>query len=202
MHYPEFFDHVRKIVLCDPLAEFLGAAEEGIVEYGYADVVKLAGHSCPTVAGAYLMCLKALARLYQEKRPERGAIRVDFRDDIADGVTGVIANVITLITGATQNGGFKGIAGRFDRRNLLFFNTSMEGEIRFQRVDNGMSVEASYRPEIVPPAPAMKSLISKGLSGTAGSEELHEFAKHWQDRVKRILIDNIDNADMITLVNS
>lgn len=31
----------------DPLAEFLGAAEGGLIEYGYADAVKLAGHSCP-----------------------------------------------------------------------------------------------------------------------------------------------------------
>jgi len=76
MHYPAFFNDVRKIVLHDPLAEFLGAAEGGVVEYGYIDAVKLAGHSCPTVAGAYLMCLKALARLYGEQRPERGAIRV------------------------------------------------------------------------------------------------------------------------------
>jgi len=35
-------------VLRDPLAELLGAAEGGIVEYRYADAVKLAGHSCPT----------------------------------------------------------------------------------------------------------------------------------------------------------
>ena len=199
MHHPEFFDNVRKIVLHDPLAEFLGTAEEGVVEYGYADAVKLAGHSCPTVAGAYLMSLKALARLYEEKRPERGAIRVDIRNDVAEGVTGVIANVVTLITGATQSGGFKGIAGRFDRRNLLFFNATIEGEVRFQRVDTGMAVEAIYRPELVPPAPAMKSLMPKVLPGTAGIEEQREFGVLWQDRVRRILIDNIDNAEMITL---
>ena len=39
----------------DPLARFLGAAEDGVIEYTYADTVKLAGHSCPTVASAYLM---------------------------------------------------------------------------------------------------------------------------------------------------
>lgn len=202
MPHPEFFDDVRKIMLRDPLAEFLGTAEEGIVEYGYTDAVKLAGHSCPTVAGAYLLSLKALAWLYQEMRPERGAIKVDFRNDIAEGVAGVTANVVTLITGATQNGGFKGIAGRFDRRNLLFFNAEIEGEIRFQRIDTGMSVEASYRPELVPPAPAMKSLMPRVLSGTASMEELHEFGTLWQDRVRRILIDHIDNAEMIILGNT
>jgi hypothetical protein len=55
MSHPAFFDDVATIVLRDPLAELLGAAEGGIVEYGYAEAVKLAGHSCPTVAGAWLM---------------------------------------------------------------------------------------------------------------------------------------------------
>ena len=196
---PVFFDDVRKIVLRDPLADFLGAAEDGIVEYGYADAVKLAGHSCPTVAGAWLMTLKALARLYAGGRPERGAIRVEFREDIASGVTGVIANVVGLITGAAQSGGFKGIAGRFERRNLLFFNAPITGEIRFQRLDNGDAVEVDYHPELVPPAPAMRELMAKAVSGTASAAELREFGAHWQDRVRRILIDNIDHAGLVVL---
>ena len=52
MQHPAFFDKVKPIVLYDALAEFLGAAQAGRVEYGYLDAVKLAGHSCPTVAGA------------------------------------------------------------------------------------------------------------------------------------------------------
>ncbi len=43
----------------------------------YLDVVKSAGHSCPTVAGAYLATREALKRLYGDELPERGAIRVD-----------------------------------------------------------------------------------------------------------------------------
>ena len=105
MRYPAFFEDVSKIVLRDPLADFLGAAEGGLVEYAYVDAVKLAGHSCPTVAGAYLLCLKALTRLYGGQPPERGAIRVDLRDGLAHGVTGVMANVMGLITGAAQDGG-------------------------------------------------------------------------------------------------
>lgn len=79
---PAFFDDVRKIALRDPLAEFLGAAEGGVIEYGYLDAVKLAGHSCPTVAAAYLMTLNALTHLYGDELPERGAVRVLFRDDM------------------------------------------------------------------------------------------------------------------------
>jgi len=69
MSYPAFYDAVARITLHDPLAEFLGAADKGLIEYGYVDAVKLAGHSCPTVAGAYLMTLKALARLYPDGTP-------------------------------------------------------------------------------------------------------------------------------------
>lgn len=201
MSFPDFFDKVARIAVHDPLAEFLGAADKGRIEYGYADAVKLAGHSCPTVAGAYLMTLKALASLYPGALPERGAIRVEFRDDIANGVTGVIANVAALITGATQTSGFKGIAGRFDRRNLLFFNTAIEGEIRFIRVDSGASVEIAYNPGMVAPAPAMTELMPKAMAGIASTGELAEFGSAWQDRVRRILLDHFDNAQMVILLN-
>ena len=145
------------------------------------------------------MCLKALARLYDGQRPERGAIRVELRGDLASGVTGVIASVLGLITGAAQDGGFKGIAGRFERRNLLCFNSAIQGEVRFQRVDTGASVEASYRPEVVPASPAMTALMPRVLSGTARTGELREFGALWQDRARRILIDHIDHGDMIEL---
>lgn len=201
MNLPGFFNAVRKLVMHDPLAEFLGAAENGIIEYSYADAVKLAGHSCPTVAGAYLVTCKALASLYDGRTPERGAIRVEFRDDITGGVTGVIANVVGLLTGATQNNGFKGIGGRFDRRNLLFFNARIEGEIRFSRVDSGASVEAAYNAGPVPPSAAMRELMPKVMSGIATDDEVREFGREWQDRVKRILVDNFDNTEIVLLLN-
>jgi len=100
MSYPAFFDAVARITLYDPLAEFLGTAGNGRIEYGYLDAVKLAGHSCPTVAGAYLMTRQALGRLYPDGLPERGGIRVEFGAAQTDGVTGVIAAVAGLLTGA------------------------------------------------------------------------------------------------------
>ena len=69
MKTPAFYDAVAPIAVTDPLAELLGAAEGGRFEYHYRDAVKLAGHSCPTVAGAWLMTRTALARLYP--RPSR-----------------------------------------------------------------------------------------------------------------------------------
>src|SRR5690625_1648220 len=101
---PAFFPDVPTILVHDPLSEFLGAADEGLVEYSYADAVALAGHSCPTVAAAFLMTRGALAALYPHAVPERGAIRIQWRDDRATGVTGVMANIAALVTGAADEG--------------------------------------------------------------------------------------------------
>ena len=112
MRYPDFFDAVPRIRLHDPLADFLGACDGGIIEYAYPDAVRLAGHSCPTVAGAYWLTHQALRALYGEALPERGGVRVAFRESRTAGVTGVIANVVSLLTGATTDTGFKGLAGK------------------------------------------------------------------------------------------
>lgn len=197
MHYPSFFDEVRKITVYDPLAELLGAAQNGVIEYSYVDAVKLAGHSCPTVAGAYLMTLKALASLYGDILPQRGGIKVEFRNTLQSGVTGVIANVVSLITGATSDSGFKGISGRFDRRNLLFFDIALDGEIRFQRIDTGASVTVNYHPDIVASSPMVMRLMQKVLGGAAEEQEKREFADLWQKRVQHLL-EMIDDPRLVT----
>lgn len=196
---PAFYREVPKIVLHDPLAEFLGAAEQGVIEYSYLDAVKLAGHSCPTVAGAWLMTRKALQSLYGEALPVRGMIKVEMRQGQADGVAGVIGNVAGLLTGAAQSGGFKGIAGKFDRRDLLLFNADIELDMRFTRLDVGLRVEVGYHPEGVPPAPRMKELMQKAMVGVATPEERVEFGSLWQERVGRILVDFADHPELITV---
>lgn len=199
MAYPKFYEQVRTIKVYDPLAEFLGAAEKGIIEYAYVDAVKTAGHSCPTVASAYLMTAKALAVLYPDGLPERGAVKVAFQQDKLAGVCGVIANVVSLITGATHDTGFKGIGGRFDRRNLLFFNADIEGEIRFQRVDTGAAVVVSSKLESVPAAPRMRDLLGNCVNGQANKEEAREFGEFWQERVRKILLEHGDDPDKIII---
>lgn len=67
MSFPAFFAQVPSIILRDRLAEFLGAAADGLIEYRYADAVRLAGHSCPTVAGSYLLSHRALRALYGDE---------------------------------------------------------------------------------------------------------------------------------------
>ncbi|MBI5900771.1 MAG: hypothetical protein HZB40_16275 [Rhodocyclales bacterium] len=199
MAFPAFFDEVQRIVLHDPLAEFLGAAEDGRIEYGYVDAVKLAGHSCPTVASAYWMTLKALEFLYPASLPRRGNIRADFRADRLSGVTGVISSVVTLLTGATHDTGFKGLGGQFDRRKLMYFLADIGDEIRFTRLDTGAAVDVRSNLEKLPFAPGTAELMQKYLAGTASANEAAEFKANWQARVRSLLLDYGDDPEVFLL---
>ncbi len=90
MRFPAFFQDVPLLTLRDPLAALLGAAEDGLMDFRYADAVKLAGHSCPTVAGAWLMARRGLAALYGDELPERGGMGVDFKAARDAGTTGAV----------------------------------------------------------------------------------------------------------------
>lgn len=197
MSFPAFFDTAPTITLRDPLANLLGASDNGIIEYSYGDIVKLAGHSCPTVAGAYLMTRNALKKLYGDELPERGGIKVEFQDDQTNGVTGVIANVISMITGVTIDTGFKGLGGKYDRRGLLFFNVDIPGEIRYTRLDTGAAITTSYHASIVPPSPELMPALRTIIAGQGDSVRTEEFGQAWQDRVRQIL-ENADNPALVT----
>lgn len=199
MKFPDFFDAAPRLRMHDALAQFLGAAEQGFLEYGYADAVKLAGHSCPTVASAYLMTRAALHALYPGEVPERGAVRVEMHDGQADGVAGVIANVAGLLTGAAQSGGFKGIAGRFSRRDLLAFDAEVPGQVRFTRTDTGDSVVASARLDRVPSDPRVGILLPRILGGAASAQEAELFRALWQERVRKLLVEHADDPDVIVV---
>ena len=198
---PAFFDAVPVIVMVDPLAEALGAVEGGLIEYRYLDAVKLAGHSCPTVAGAWLMTRAALARLYPGETPRRGEIRVELRQALDEGVAGVVAGVAGLVTGAANEGGFKGLAGRFARNGLLRFGVSMRGEIRFTRLDNGRAVELSHRLQAVPRPAGLSRLLRDAIAPQASSAERRAFADAWQGWVRSIAIDHADDPALIELAS-
>jgi len=199
MNYPSFFDLVEPIRLQDPLSNFLGAFEEGIVEITYLDCVKLAGHSCPTVAGAYLMVLQGVAELYPNGLPQRGNIEVQMRDAQADGVTGVIATVISFVVGASGDAGFKGIGGKMSRNNLLEYQVKMQREVRLTRIDTGKSVEIDYDPSPTPPSPQIQPLMGKIIQEVASVEEKKAFATLWQKRVEKILLEKENWNRLITL---
>lgn len=199
MKMPDFFADIPKIRLYDPLAEFLGAAEGGIIEYSYLDAVKLAGHSCPTVAAAFGLTRQALLALHGDSLPERGAIRVEFAADIASGVTGVTANVISMLTGAAGGGGFKGLAGRFKRQDTLAFSSAIPLAVRFTRQDNMAWVDAVADLARIPAAPELGLLMQRCLSGNSSPEEDRQFKLLWQDRVRQILLDHADDPEVFIL---
>ena len=198
MKYPSFFDKVESIEVQDRLSGFLGAFENGIYSISYLDCVKLAGHSCPTVAGAYLMAREALKELYRDGDiVQRGNLKVEMRDNKVDGVTGVIATTLSFITGASDDAGFKGIGGNMSRNNLLSYGASISGEIRLTRLDNNQSIEVDYNPSSIPPSPNMQPLMGKIMKNLASEDEKKEFAKLWQERVEKILLANPNS--LITL---
>ena len=186
MNYPLFFKQVPTITLQDNLAQFLGTFEDGVVEFSYLDIVKSAGHSCPTVAGAYLMTLNGLQTLYPNELPKRGEIIIEFKENQNSGVAGVIGAVIANITGATTDYGFAGINGKFNRKSLMFFEREISSNARFTRVDTQESVDIFYDASSVKPDERQASLMKKLISDKATQEERALFAKLWQKRVEDI----------------
>jgi len=79
MEYPDFYNDIEHIVLKDKLSMFLGSTGEGIIDFSYLDIVKMAGHGCVLVSGTYLMALKGLSQLYGKEMPVRGEIKVEMR---------------------------------------------------------------------------------------------------------------------------
>ena len=188
MDSPAFFKLIPDITLIDPLADFLGAAEGGLVRYGYIDAVKLAGHSCPTVASAYWLGVRALQLLYPDVVPQRGGVAVDLRQTLESGTTGVVANVLAQLTGAASSGGFAGIGGRFVRRELMHFGVDIPFDIRFTRTDSGQAVLAQAHVQHVRADPRTMPLMQACLSGTATAAERQEFGQLWQARVEQLLL--------------
>ena len=190
MKYPEFFDTVETITMHDQLAHFLGTFQEGEVTFSYLDVVKMAGHSCPTVAGAYLMCKEALKILYPNSIPRRGSVRVTLNGKQSDGVLGVIASVIGNITGAAGEGGFKGLNGNFFRNNLLRFEEGLEGMVEFVRLDTNKGITMNYNPDVVLPDPKIQPLMGKLMRGEGEAKDQEMFGILWQQRVAEILLNH------------
>jgi hypothetical protein len=199
MDFPDFFDKAPAVSLREPLAAFLGATKSGTITYTYSDAVKLAGHSCPTVAGAYLMVRKGLSYLYDDELPERGGIEVFMRDSRERGTTGVVAAVATLLTGAAAETGFGGIGagGRFGRRDLLRFDAPIDGLLALRRRDTGRGVVLDLNAARVPADPEMAALFPRTATGQASDAEQARFGELWQDRVKRMLLEHADDPELV-----
>jgi hypothetical protein len=198
MKHPAFFDEAPRILMRDPLADLLGAAEGGLLEYRYLDAVRLAGHSCPTVAGAWLMARAALRALYPDEPAERGGIVVQMPVPEDEGVTGVISQVLTLVTGAAAGNGFHGIGGRFVRQGLLgFADAPSDGAIRCTRRDKGKSVAVELDLSSVPPSPQARALMPAAMKPDATAAQRAAFGLAWQDRVRRLLLEHADDPAVL-----
>ena len=193
-----FYSQAPHVLLHDALAEFLGAADEGLIKYSYEDAVRLAGHSCPTVAGAWLMARAALHMLYPGAPAERGDIAVMMHAAEDEGTTGVIAQVFTLLTGAAADNGFHGIGGRFTRRGLLTYAAGDGSAIAsLRRIDTGATVDVAMDLSSIAPVPQMRTLMKQAMAPGASVEVRKAFGEAWQDRVRRLLLEHAEDPAVI-----
>ena len=192
-----FFSSVEPIKIKDPLAIALGAMDktEAFV-FTYTDAVKLAGHSCPAVSGAYKLTQLALKSLYGSEIPVRGQIKVTFKGGIDNKVNGPISQVVTLITGAAGESGFKGLGGgRYSRHNLLSFDETKEADedavctVIFERTDRNKKIEISYSNYMLPANPKMGDLMPLAVTGKGSDAEIKEFGELWHERIKAVLMN-------------
>jgi len=195
MKYLAFFDDIEKIVVYDDLCQFLGVNDDGILEISYVDIVKSAGHSCGTVAGAYLIALKGLQALYADEIPKRGEIKVELKKAPREDNAGVVGAVLSNITGATADYGFGGIpTGKYNRRDLLFFEADIDADVCLTRLDTNEKVYVNYRPKkVVNPMEILMSAIKPD----AKEEDIKSFPVRFQAMVQTIF----ENADKVIEVS-
>ena len=197
--FRDFLYEVSPIIFKEPLAETLGAFKENeaILEYTFIETVKMAGHACPTVTGAYMSCQEALNLLYQDGIPIRGNIAVTIYGDPDEGVYGVLGQVFSFLTGAASTSGFKGLAQKFIRRDLLQFSSEkLDPEamcFEFKRLDNEARVLVRFYPQKIPypteKARKMNELMKKVLWDRASDAEKKELQDLFIGKVRVMLVE-------------
>lgn len=192
MKLPDYFDDVPRLKVRDPLARALGCAEDGILDYGFADAVRLTGHACPTVAAAYWLTWLALEQLYPDELPQRGGIKVEFRDDARSGSNGVIATVVQMLTGAAGGSGFKGLGGRFSRAGLIRNKPDLMLALRFTRLDTLAAVDVGVDMSPMPEDEdeELDGLVARLSAGRMTADEERRLGVLWQARVRALLLDH------------
>lgn len=190
------YDDVDPIRVRDPAAESLAVLDPGdSLVITYRDVVKIAGHSCPTAAGAYRIAQVGLDALYPD--PDEYPVRSDVavtaggpRDDPAYGVT---SRLVSYVTGAAAEDGFAGLAGGYGgRTDLLSFDEFDTADVAFEftRTDTDETVRVTYDVGDVPPAGAAVENLPKLIDGTATPAEREAFAETWHGRVETVLTED------------
>lgn len=139
-----------KITIHEPFAEFLMADEdEHKFEISLLDVVRFAGHACPSMIGAFLISQRAVKELFPDTHVcVRGQVAIEIPASVSQGATGPISNVFSFIFGAWERSGFGGLQGQFVRRGLLKYEAAgvSPGTFRFCNLKTGKTVDISYDP--------------------------------------------------------
>lgn len=185
---------IEPIRVRDPVAEALTVLDPGEpFVINYADVVKAAGHSCPTASGAYRITQSGLDRLYPDEHPIRGEIEVTAGGPKDDPTYGVMSRIISYVTGAAEEDGFGGLAGGYGGRKGLLHFDDIEADgptFVFTRTDTGTSVQVTYHVSDVPDAGPATQNLPELIEGTATTEEREAFSEAWHGRVGRVLTDD------------
>ncbi len=207
--FRDFLYDVKPIKFKEPLAEMLGALKENeaVLEYTFIEAVKMAGHACPTVTGAYMCCQEALDFLYPDEIPIRGNIAITIYGEPDEGVYGVIGQVFSFMTGAAPESGFKGLAHKFKRKDLLQFSSDkFDSEamcFEFKRLDNQARVLVKFYPQKVP-YPAEKTIKLNGLMknvlwDTADDAEKKELQDLFIGKVKVMVVERKEIQNWLKL---
>lgn len=193
-HWNIEYADIAPIRLTDPVAEALGVLDPGDpFVITYHDLVKAAGHSCPTASGAYRIAQLGLDALYPDSFPVRSEIAVTVPGPRDDPQYGVISRLLSYITGAAAEDGFAGLAGGYGGRNGLLHFDEWETEgvsARFERTDTEEAVEVTYHVGDVPSAGPVAGILPSILDGSASAEDRERFAEVWHGRVRTVLTDD------------
>lgn len=187
-------ENAEPIRIRDPVAEALTVLEpnEPFV-ITYEDVMKAAGHSCPTASGAYRITQLGLDTLYPDEHPIRGEIEVTAGGPKDDPAYGVMSRIISYVTGAAEEDGFGGLSGGYGGRKGLLQFADLEADgptFVFTRTDTGTSIQVTYHVSDVPDAGPATQNLPKLIEGTATTEEREAFSEAWHGRIERILTDD------------
>jgi hypothetical protein len=107
-----------------------------------------------------------------------------------------MTQVISFLTGAAPETGFKGLAHKFKRKGLLKFNPekidSQAMCFEFRRADNDQAVLVKFYPQQIPfsgeKATRLGKLSQAVIWEAAREAEKKEFQELWMEKVKVMLL--------------
>jgi hypothetical protein len=195
-----YITEVPPIMMSEPYFSIFGQSQEPIPYY-YEEAVRLAGHSCGAITGAWTITKKALEILYPDGEvPVRGQIAVEAPGAEDEWFVGVFGDVITFITGASPHTGFIGAEFAkandvFLRQNKMVYSEKPTGQLPpmrewiFTRLDTGAKVGIKFNLVVITPipTPGRVGMGKKLAAGEASAEDAADYYQYWNDRATYVL---------------